>query len=288
MSMGIVQITGEQLSRKEVKEICERLANHRIQLLSLRGCRMKNSCYTHLMQSLGGCKSIVQLNLNIGVVRTLSRVHSLSHVLTQNRSLTSLLLHGCSLGYEGAALLAQGLALHPNIVSLDLGDCCMTDSALMGISDLLPPNGAKRGLQDLTLSGNAGVTAHGWSKFFIALAAGSELQTLHIDYNNIMDYGTGCLAVALAASKTLKFVDLESCGLTELGGQVLLHLVRNFPISCLRITLSGNNITPSTLSAIRSVLNSSETETSSSSGSDANDHGTPTEDLCHHGTAFNL
>lgn len=76
------------------------------------------------------------------------------------------------------------------------------------------------GLQDLTLSGNAGVTAHGWSKFFIALAAGSELQTLHIDYNNIMDYGTGCLAVALAASKTLKFVDLESCGLTELGGQV--------------------------------------------------------------------
>lgn len=37
--------------------------------------------------------------------------------------------------------------------------------------------------------------------------------------------------------------------------------------------MSGNNITPSTLSAIRSVLNSSETETSSSSGSDANDHG---------------
>jgi hypothetical protein len=55
-------------------------------------------------------------------------------------------LHGCSLGYEGASLLVQGLLLHPSIVSLDLGDCHLTDSALMGICDLLPANGAKPGL----------------------------------------------------------------------------------------------------------------------------------------------
>ena len=94
-------------------------------------------------------------------------------------------LHGSPLGNHGAALLSKMLASHPNIVSLDLGDCMITDKAIPYITDLFPPNGAKRGLQDLILSANPGITSLGWTKFFIALSASSCLKTLALDYNKI-------------------------------------------------------------------------------------------------------
>ena len=77
------------------------------------------------------------------------------------------------------------------------------------------------GLHDLTLSANPGISSQGWAQFFISLAAGCSLRSLHIDYNQIGDYGAGCLAVALATVKTLEMIDLEGCGITDHGGQVL-------------------------------------------------------------------
>ena len=80
------------------------------------------------------------------------------------------------------------------------------------------------GLHDLTLSANPGITPHGWSKLFIAMGASHTLRNLHMDYNNVMDYGVGCLAVALAATKTVHTVDLEGSGITELGAQVRVQV----------------------------------------------------------------
>ena len=60
-------------------------------------------------------------------------------------------LHGCPLGDKGGSMLCRALATHPNVVSLDLGDCRLKDKTIAHLSDLLPPNGAKRGTGSTTL-----------------------------------------------------------------------------------------------------------------------------------------
>ena len=91
MLLGSVQIAGEELSILEIKDICESLNNDSIRLLSLRGCRMDDSCFQKLTESLKGNDSLVQLNLNLGVVNSKDRIRWLTEGLIQNDSLTSLL-----------------------------------------------------------------------------------------------------------------------------------------------------------------------------------------------------
>ena len=78
------------------------------------------------------------------------------------------------------------------------------------------------GLKELTLSANPAITSKGWSHLFMGIAANSTLKVLNLDYNNISDYGAGCLAVALASNHTLDVLDLEGCGINEFGGQVCI------------------------------------------------------------------
>ncbi len=77
------------------------------------------------------------------------------------------------------------------------------------------------GLQELTLSANAGISPNAWTRLFVAVSANSRLRVLNIDYNRIGDYGAGCLAVMLAANKTLETLDLEGTGISDFGGQVM-------------------------------------------------------------------
>ena len=54
-------------------------------------------------------------------------------------------VHGSHIGDKGLDVLGHALALHPNIVSLDIGDCDVNDRAMDWIIRLLRTNGAKRG-----------------------------------------------------------------------------------------------------------------------------------------------
>jgi len=55
-------------------------------------------------------------------------------------------VNGNPLGDEGMKTLGKALSLHPNIVSLDVGDCNLGNDSIEVISDLLPPHGAKPGM----------------------------------------------------------------------------------------------------------------------------------------------
>ena len=91
MLLGAVQMCGEKLSQVEMDDMCQSLESNNIRLLSLRDCKVKEQDFRRLMASVGGSKSIMQLNLNLGVVSTIERVQSLSEALQKNRTLTSLL-----------------------------------------------------------------------------------------------------------------------------------------------------------------------------------------------------
>ena len=91
MLLGTVQMRGGTLSQVETEDVCHSLDSNSIRLLSLRDCKVKDQDFKRLMDSLGHCKSIMQLNLNLGLVSSLERVQFLSGALQKNRTLTSLL-----------------------------------------------------------------------------------------------------------------------------------------------------------------------------------------------------
>ena len=56
-----------------------------------RECTVPDQGYERLMSAMTKCKSILQLNLNLGVVNSPQRAMALASTLDQNRSLTALL-----------------------------------------------------------------------------------------------------------------------------------------------------------------------------------------------------
>ncbi|OBS58405.1 hypothetical protein A6R68_10441 [Neotoma lepida] len=214
-----IQISGEPLSGAEVRDICRGLRDNAVRLLSLRGCRLCDRDFGRICRALAGATSLAQLNLNLGVVSSPSRIKQLAEALRTNRSIQSLFLHGSPLTDAGLALLNPALALHPALVALDLGDCMLGDEAINLICGLLPPDGAKSGLKELTLSANPGITPKGWSRLAIAVAHSSQVRVLNLDYNPLGDHVAGMLAVAVASSRTLEVLDLEGTGLTNQSAQ---------------------------------------------------------------------
>ena len=89
--LGSIQMSGERLTSVDVKEICESLAAHNVRLLLMRECHLKDEHFHDVMAAVGKCKSILQLNLNLGVVNSLARAQMIANSLSSNRSLQALL-----------------------------------------------------------------------------------------------------------------------------------------------------------------------------------------------------
>ncbi|XP_063300254.1 leucine-rich repeat-containing protein 73 isoform X1 [Pelobates fuscus] len=260
MLPGSIHMSGEALSGAEVKGVCEGLVGGTVRLLSLRGCHLSDRDFARLCQGVSQSSSLVQLNLNLGIVSSGARVQQLAQGLHANRSLQSLFLHGNPLTDTGLALLNPALAVHPSLVSLDLGDCMLGDEGISLICGLLPPDGAKPGLRELTLSANPSVTCSGWARLAIAVAHSSQIRTLNLDYNPLGDHIASMLAVCVASSRTLEVLDLEGTGLTNQSAQILLDMVQNYPTPLKTIILSENNISVDLQQKIADLLSEGEEE----------------------------
>ncbi|XP_009696344.1 PREDICTED: leucine-rich repeat-containing protein 73 isoform X2 [Cariama cristata] len=134
------------------------------------------------------------------------------------------------------------------------------DEGINLICGLLPPDGAKSGLKELTLSANPGVTSKGWGRLAIAVAHSSQLRVLNLDYNPLGDQVAGMLAVAVASSRTLEVLDLEGTGLTNQSAQTLLDMVENYPTALRTLILAENNISPELQQQISDLLSEGEEE----------------------------
>ncbi|XP_062319777.1 leucine-rich repeat-containing protein 73 isoform X1 [Osmerus eperlanus] len=260
MLPGSIQITGETLSGAEVKDICDSLKENSVRLLSVRGCQLSDRDFGRVCRGVAESHSLAQLNLNLGVVSSINRTKHLADALKANRSIQTLFLHGSPLLDAGLVTLNTAVSTHPSLVSLDLGDCLLGDEALRLICGMLPPDGAKSGLRELTLSANPGITTKGWARLAIAVAHSSQLRVLNLDYNPLGDQIAGMLAVAVASSRTLEVLDLEGTGLTNQSAQVFLDMVENYP-TCLRVlVLAENAISPELQQQISDLLSEGEEE----------------------------
>uniref|UniRef100_A0A1A8V6D4 Leucine rich repeat containing 73 n=3 Tax=Nothobranchius TaxID=28779 RepID=A0A1A8V6D4_NOTFU len=253
-----IQITGELLSSAEVQDICESLKDDGVHLLSIRGCQLSDRDFGQVCRSVAASTSLAQLNLNLGVVSSISRTRHLAEALKTNRSLQTLFLHGSPLQDAGLVTLNPALSTHPALVCLDLGDCMLGDEALALICGMLPPDGAKSGLRELTLSANPGISSKGWARISIAVAHSSQLRVLNLDYNPLGDQIASMLAVAVASSRTLEVLDLEGTGLTNQSAQVFLDMVENYPTSLRVLILVENDISPELQQQIGDLLSEGE------------------------------
>ncbi|XP_062830198.1 leucine-rich repeat-containing protein 73 isoform X3 [Anolis carolinensis] len=260
MLPGSIQISGETLSGAEIRDICDSLRENSIKLLSLRGCRLSDRDFGRICRGLAQSHSLAQLNLNLGIVSNLGRVKQLAEALKTNRSVQSLFLHGSPLTDAGLAILNPALSVHPSLVALDLGDCMLGDEGISLICGLLPPDGAKSGLKELTLSANPGITAKGWGRLAIAVAHSSQVRVLNLDYNSLGDQIAGMLAVSVASSRTLEVLDLEGTGLTNQSALILLDMVENYPTALRTLILAENNISPELQQQISDLLSEGEEE----------------------------
>ncbi|XP_068597682.1 leucine-rich repeat-containing protein 73 [Brachionichthys hirsutus] len=253
-----IQITGELLSPAEVQDICESLKGDGVRLLSVRGCQLSDRDFGRVCRSVAESRSLAQLNLNLGVVSSINRTRHLADALKANRSLQTLFLHGSPLLDAGLVTLNPPLSTHPALVCLDLGDCMLGDEALGLICGMLPPDGAKSGLRELTLSANPGISTKGWTRLAIAVAHSSQLRVLNLDYNPLGDQIAGMLAVAVASSRTLEVLDLEGTGLTNQSAQVFLNMVENYPTSLRVLVLAENDVSPELQQQIYDLLSEAE------------------------------
>ncbi|MGH0158665.1 UNVERIFIED_CONTAM: hypothetical protein FKN15_075594 [Acipenser sinensis] len=201
MLPGSIQITGEALSGGEIKDICDSLKENSVRLLSVRACQLSDRDFGRVCGGVAECHALAQLNLNLGVVSNICRVKQLAEALTTNRSVQTLFLHGSPLTDAGLACLNPALSTHPSLVSLDLGDCMLGDEGLQLICGMLPPDGAKSGLKELTLSANPAITSKGWARLAIAVAHSSQLRVLNLDYNPL---GYQSLHIPLVLHHTLQ------------------------------------------------------------------------------------
>ncbi|XP_078787619.1 leucine-rich repeat-containing protein 73 isoform X4 [Oryzias latipes] len=258
MLLGSIQIMGELLSAAEVQEICESLKENGVRLLSVRGCQLSDRDFERVCRRVAESTSLAQLNLNLGVVSSISRTRLLADALRANRSLQTLFLHGSPLLDTGLLTLNTALSTHPTLVCLDLGDCMLGDKALALICGMLPPDGAKSGLRELTLSANPGISSKGWARLSIAVAHSSQLRVLNLDYNPLGDQIAGMLAVAVASSRTLEVLDLEGTNLTNQSAQVFLDMVENYPTSLRVLVLVENDISPELQQQISDLLSNGD------------------------------
>ncbi|XP_054881679.1 leucine-rich repeat-containing protein 73-like isoform X2 [Poeciliopsis prolifica] len=286
MLAASIQVSGEPLSAVEVQDICDRLREDGVRLLSVRGCRVSDRDFGRLCRGVAASRCLAQLNLNLGVVSSIGRARHLADALAANRSLQTLFLHGSPLLDAGLEALNPALAAHPALVCLDLGDCLLGDAALALICGMLPPDGAKSGLRELTLSANPRISTKAWARFSVAVAHSSQLRVLNLDYNPLGDQIASMLAVAVASSRTLEVLDLEGTGLTHQSAQVLtiffllfllflsgltahvlvlvlvlqvfLDMVENYP-TCLRVlVLAENKVSPELQQQISDLLSEGE------------------------------
>ncbi|XP_002164479.1 leucine-rich repeat-containing protein 73 isoform X1 [Hydra vulgaris] len=252
--LGSVQILGEDVGDIDVRDMCDSLRANSIRLLSLRGCRMKDYNFKKLMESLKVNSSLAHLNLNLGLISTKERALCLADGLKGNTSINTLTLHGNPLGDEGLTILVNAIENHHQLQTLDVGDCQLGDQAVSSLCSLLKYKSNEINLLELTLTGNRRVTQIGWASLAMAIAHGSRLQKLYLDYNDIGDFGAGLFAVALSSSPYLKYIDFEGCEISDAGAEMLCDSLECHNNTLLELNLQGNKIKEEILNEIKECL----------------------------------
>ena len=227
-----------------------RLVLHTPQLseLDLSFCTFPPGSAIQLFESLSSLNSFTTLIISDNEDRSLSPedCQALGGLLSTSKSLTKLVISGCSLvnpGIEyvsnglkqstlvdlnisrcdidsnGAHHIAGGLCCNDTLRELYMGGNPIGDDGATALAQMLTRN---KSLNTLNLD-NCSITEIGAIHLANALCVNSALQNLDLAYNQIADQGAAALAQMLTRNQSLNILDLLLCSITEVGAS---HLAR--------------------------------------------------------------
>ncbi|XP_043488568.1 protein Cep78 homolog [Polistes fuscatus] len=160
-----------------------------------------------------------------------------------NISLDNLSLPRCNIGDTGCDMLLNSLRDHPNLKSLDLCSCCLTNRSIGSLSSFLKMrnvNTSRKLWKDLNID-KTGRKNHG-------------LHTLLLNKNNkLNDSGIRRLMHALKDDLCLKILGLRYCGITKTGAETIFECLRMNDVLT-TIDLRDNDIPNDILRSIVKIL----------------------------------
>ena len=86
-----VYLTEDTLNEEQIKNTCDLLQNDEVKVLSLRNCKLTFSQLKNVLKNVEENKSLLQLNLTIGIITDQRRIDLLCRTIKANRSLRALL-----------------------------------------------------------------------------------------------------------------------------------------------------------------------------------------------------
>ncbi|CAF0931674.1 unnamed protein product [Rotaria sp. Silwood1] len=244
----------ENINHQQIINVCQLIDSNTCKSLEFRRCTISDSDFDELMKSLSkNGKSMISLIFNIQMINENKRFKKFIQMLSNCSNLINLRVHGNDINDDMFSQLYS--ILHedcPKLTSLDIGDNKLTNKSIPNICSLIIPDKNKTGLEELILSANRLITNAGWTELLYSLAFSSRIRRLALDYNMFDNTIAAMFSMLIASSRTLTYLDLECCNLTEFAGQLLLSLFTKYPIQLEEIYLEKN---PSILDSTRTLIN---------------------------------
>ncbi|CAF0820545.1 unnamed protein product [Rotaria sp. Silwood1] len=244
----------ENINHQQIINVCQLIDSNTCKSLEFRRCTISDSDFDELMKSLTkNGKSMISLIFNIQMINENKRFKKFIQMLSNCSNLINLRVHGNDINDDMFSQLYS--ILHedcPKLTSLDIGDNKLTNKSIPNICSLIIPDKNKTGLEELILSANRLITNAGWTELLYSLAFSSRIRRLALDYNMFDNTIAAMFSMLIASSRTLTYLDLECCNLTEFAGQLLLSLFTKYPIQLEEIYLEKN---PSILDSTRTLIN---------------------------------
>ncbi|XP_066598590.1 centrosomal protein of 78 kDa-like [Prorops nasuta] len=177
-----------------------------------------------------------------GIPLPLKYINILAEGLLHNRNLKSLSLARCEIGDLGCDVILHSLENNPNLRELDLSSCNLTNRSAMFLGIFFRKNM------------EAAMTKHKIHSEATFVRKITGLNTLILNKNQkFRNDGVRHLASNLKNNYRLRKLKLQGCGLSAIGGHILVNLLRtNYTLTI--IDIKDNYIPPFIMEAIFCLL----------------------------------
>jgi len=204
---------------------------------SLKKCLSNSRCLTYL--------TLQKIPLKGDLLTTLCEV------MKSSNTLQHLAIQITDMGNEGCEKLCRTLYDKSNLVTLDLSDCQIGSVGALHIAQLLNHQELTRNLESWKHNLRDRVTDDDCFP---------GLRRVTLNHNSILDSGLADLIHVLLDDKWIKAIDMQDCGITDSGAELVIKLLEENPLIVV-FDIRKNDIHPELLFNVFQLLDGRATET---------------------------
>lgn len=250
LSLNNISIRCRQQVKTVLEQIdCERLAK----TVNKRAVILTNFMLSNLLEAISQCLSNTTLLTSLlieGLPLKVPYLNPLCEALLVNSSLQHLYLSRCLIGDAGCLAVCKAVRCLPNILTLDLSGCELTDIGAGYIAELIKYQKIHRYSENWM---------HTLRYRLPELDTMAGLRRISVCANpGLGDSGVSTLMEVLADDLWIKALDVQNCGVTEETAATALHLLRSNTALVVLDLRHNPDISSDSMSKIRAALRKNE------------------------------